>query len=75
MLNLIIWNKTVWHLTQCIAVEYTYCTSVEEKDLSNGCPGYDTKQSDGKVPVMLGFCGIRSTSSLQLLPGHTGPAW
>ena len=33
------------------------------------CPGYDTKQSDGEVPVMLGLWGIRSTPSLPLLPG------
>ena len=32
----------------------------------NECPGYDTKQSDGKVPVM------RSTPSLSSLPG---PLW
>ena len=30
------------------------------------------KQSDGEVPVMLGFLGIRSTPSLPLLPG---PLW
>ena len=35
-------------------------------------PGYDTKQSDGEVPVMLGLWGIRSTPSLPLLPG---PLW
>ena len=33
---------------------------------------YDTKQSDGEVPVMLGLWRIRSTSSLSLLPG---PLW
>ena len=31
------------------AVEYTDCTPAE----GNECPGYDTKQSDGEVPVML----------------------
>ena len=36
------------------------------------CIGYDTKQSDGEVPVMLGPWGIRSTPSLPLLPG---PHW
>ena len=35
----------------------------------NECPVYDTKQSDGDVPVMLELWGIRSTSSLPLLPG------
>ena len=38
----------------------------------NECPGYDTKQSDGEVPVILGLLGIRNTSSLPLLPG---PLW
>ena len=36
---------------------------------SNECLGYDTKQSDGEVPVMLELWGVRSTTSLQLLPG------
>ena len=44
-------------------VEYTDCTS------ANKCPAYDTKQSDGKVPVMLELWGMRSTPSLPLLPG------
>ena len=47
------------------AVEYTDCTSAE-------CPGYDTKQSDHEVPVMLGLWGMQSTPSLPLLPG---PLW
>ena len=78
MLNWIIWNKTVWHLTLCIAqsagaVEYTDCTSAEGLDPPpNECPDYDTKQSDGEVPVMLGPWGIRSTPLLPLLPG---PLW
>ena len=33
----------------------------------NVCPGYDTKQSDGEVPVMLELWGMRSTPSLPLL--------
>ena len=35
----------------------------------NKCPVYDTKQSDGKVPVMLELWGMWSTPSLPLLPG------
>ena len=35
-------------------------------------PGYDTKQSDSEVPVMLGFWGMRSTPPLPSLPG---PLW
>ena len=36
------------------------------------CPGYDTKQLNGEVPVMLGLWVLRSTSSLPLL---RGPLW
>ena len=46
-----------------LAVEYT----------PHECPVYDTKQSDGEVPVMLEPWGIRSTSSLPLLPGSLWP--
>ena len=35
-------------------------------------PRYDTKQSDGEVPLMLGIWGMRSTSLLPFLPG---PLW
>ena len=35
-------------------------------------PGYDTKQLDGEVPVILGLWGMQSTPSLPLLPG---PLW
>ena len=38
----------------------------------NECPAYDTKQSDGEVPMMQVLWGIRSTPSLPLL---TGPLW
>ena len=38
----------------------------------NYCPGHDTKQSHGEVPVMLGLWGMRSTPSLPSLPG---PLW
>ena len=70
MLNWIIWNKTGLALTLCIAqlagaVEYTDCTSE--------CPGYDTKQSDGEVLVMLELWGMRSTPSLPLFPGPLSP--
>ena len=55
-------------LTLCIAqsaeaVEYTdWFRSPPKKE----CPGYDTKQSDGEVPVMLELWGM------PLLPG---PLW
>ena len=35
-------------------------------------PGYNTKQSDDKVPVMLELCVLRSTTLLPLL---SGPLW
>ena len=44
------------------AVEYTDCT--------NECPDGDTKQSDGKVPVMLELWGMRS---IPLMPSPPGP--
>ena len=47
------------------AVEYTNCNSE--------CHGYDTKQSDDEVPVMLGLWGMWSTTSLPLLPGPLRP--
>ena len=55
------------------AVEYAPTAPPQRgKPGPNECPGYDTKQSDGEVPGMLGFGGIRSTPSLPLLPG---PIW
>ena len=46
------------------AVEYTDCFSAAHHEH----PGYDTKQSDGEVPVMLDLWGMWSTSSLPSLP-------
>ena len=37
------------------AAEYTNCISAEGLNYSNECSGYDTKQSDGEVPVMLEY--------------------
>ena len=34
----------------------------------NECPAYDTKQSDGEAPVLLKLWGMRSATSLPLLP-------
>ena len=39
---------------------------------TNECPGYDTKQSDSEVPVMLELWGMWNTCSLPLPPG---PLW
>ena len=39
----------------------------------NECPGYDTKQCDGEVPVMLGYGGMWSTPSLPSLSDSLKP--
>ena len=52
------------------AVEYTDCTSADGLDSPNGCPAYDTKQSDSEVPVMLVLSRVWSTP---LLPGTLWP--
>ena len=52
------------------AVEYTYCTSAEGVRPPQKCPGYDTKQSDGEVSIMLKLWGMQSTP---LLPSISGP--
>ena len=62
------------------AVEYTDCKSTERWDPShNECPRYDTKQSDGKVPVMLELWGMRSTPFIAIAPRFTqarsGSTW
>ena len=57
-------------------VEYTDCISAEGLDSPhNKCPGYDTKQSDGEVPVMLELWGMQSTPSLPSLSGPLWPGW
>ena len=72
MLTWILWSKTVLILTQCIAksagaVEYTDCASAEEQDSHERVSWYDTKQSNGEVPVMLELWRI------PLLPGPLRP--
>ena len=52
------------------AVEYADCISARGNPPPDECPGYDTKQSDGEVPVMLELWGMRSTPSLLSLPGQ-----
>ena len=53
-------------------VEYTDCFSAEKWDTPNEWSGYDTKQSDGEVLVMLELWGMRSAPSL---PSLQGPFW
>ena len=52
------------------AVEYTDCFSAEGYDPHppNECPVYDTKQSDGEVPLMLELWGMKCSPSLSSLP-------
>ena len=40
---------------------------------SNECSGYDTKQSDGEVPVMLDLWETQSTPLLPSIPGPLLP--
>ena len=48
----------------------TQSAGVVEETPTQECPGYDTKQSDREVPVMLGHWRKWSTPSLRLLPGQ-----
>ena len=63
------------------AIKYPNCISSMGKTLPmNECPGYDTKQSNGEIPVMLELWGMWSTPSLPSLRGpfRTGmvtPDW
>ena len=57
------------------AVEYTDFTSSEGLDPRNECPGYDTKQSDGEVPVILGLWGKRAPLHCHCSQVHFGPEW
>ena len=53
----------------CRILQLLLCRGVRPP---NECPGYDTKQSDGEVPVMLELWGMQSTP---LLPSLPGPLW
>ena len=56
-----------------MTVKFIDYFSAEWQDSPNKCPGYDTKQSDGEVPVMLELWGMLSTPSLPSLPGLLWP--
>ena len=50
------------------AVEYSdYSRAQGVRNPNNGCPGYDTKQSDGEVLVILELWGMRRTPLLPSL--------
>ena len=62
-------------LTLCLRYpnQYIPCRWGSSKTpLYNQCPGYDTKQSDGEVLVMLELWGMQSTPSSPSIPG---PLW
>ena len=59
---------------QAGVVEYINCISTEGKTpLYNECPGFESKQSNGEVPVMLELRGMWSTLSLPSLQGSLRP--
>ena len=58
---LVDWGSSIHRLLLCTGV-----------GLPIECPGYETKQSDGEVPVILEICGMQSTPSLPSLPD---PLW
>ena len=63
----------IYHLVQpARAVEYTASLQRVKTPLLNKCPGYDTKQSDSEIPVMLELWGMWSTPSLPSIPE---PLW
>ena len=55
------------------AVEYTDCISAEGKATPHLCPEYDTKQSNGEVPVILELWRMQITPSLPSLPALLCP--
>ena len=55
----VVWSCRIHRLLLCRVI----------RSFLNECPGYDTKQSDGEVLVILQLCGIRSTPSLPSLAG------
>ena len=64
--------KWCWDSGECGAPLFCHCSKVhsaEGKDTSNACPGYDTKESDDEIQVMLGLWGMWSTPFLPLLQG------
>ena len=67
-------NNVCFHCSarSAAAVEYTECISAAEQDFPTVCPGYDTKKTDGKAPVMPESWGMWSSVSLPLLQG---PLW
>ena len=56
-----------------LGLQNTLTASLQRvKTPPNECPGYDTKQSDGEVPVKLELWRMQRTF---LLPSLSGPLW
>ena len=68
MPNLIVWNKTWGYRIHWLLL----CKGVR---LPNECPRYNTKQSDGEVPVMLELWEMCSTPLLPSLSAQSGSNW
>ena len=51
------------------AAEYTDCTSADGVISPQRLSWYEIKKSDGEIPVMQEFGGMRNTPSFLLLPG------
>ena len=77
------WNDTIHNVQAHRLIQYNLCPVgwgcrihrlllCRGVRLPNECPRYDTKQSDGEVPVILELWRMRSTP---LLPSLPGPLW
>ena len=69
-------TEKLWYFLSCqLGLLNTLNASMQRGKTSptNECPAYDTKLSDGEVPVILELWGMRSTPSLPLLPGSPWP--
>ena len=64
------WSLTIYFAKS--ARSYPSAPLQRDKTLPNECPGYDTKQSDGEVPVMLELWGMQNNSSLPSLQALSG---
>ena len=77
ILNWIVWKITVLTFKLFAqstgALEYTNSISAEGYDSPKKCSGYDTKQSNSDVPVMLELWGMWSTPLLLSLPSLLWP--
>ena len=79
MLDWFVWNQTVFTFNSvyypvgwgCWIHRLLLCKEIR-LSYPNECSGYDAKQSDGEVPLILELWGRRSTP---LMPSFPGPLW